>query len=101
MLTSASRSKRIMEFDGCGAAHNSRIPPDRGGCPQADTEACCDDRYIVGFPGETDAGCETMQFVEEMGWPSSCVPLFTPLGTPAARFPNQIPASVKEERVRL
>ena len=57
---------------------------------------------IVGFPGETDAEfAETMQFVEEMGYSRLHVFRYSRRsGTPAARFPNQIPASIKEERSR-
>ena len=55
---------------------------------------------IVGFPGETDAEFgETMQFVEEMAFSRLHVFRYSRrTGTPAARFPNQIPASVKDER---
>ena len=55
---------------------------------------------IVGFPGETDAEfAETMQFVEEMAFSRLHVFRYSRrTGTPAARFPNQIPATVKEER---
>lgn len=55
---------------------------------------------IVGFPGETDAEfAETMQFVEEMAFSRLHVFRYSRRsGTPAARFPNQIPATVKEER---
>ncbi len=57
---------------------------------------------IVGFPGETDAEFEeTLRFVEEIGFSRLHVFRYSRrAGTPAARFPNQIPTSVKEERSR-
>lgn len=57
---------------------------------------------IVGFPGETDAEFEeTLQFVESTGFSRLHVFRYSRRsGTPAARFPNQIPSSVKEERSR-
>ena len=57
---------------------------------------------IVGFPGETDAEFgETMQFVEEMAFSRLHVFRYSRrTGTPAARFPNRIPASVKDQRAR-
>lgn len=55
---------------------------------------------IVGFPGETDAEfADTTSFIEEMGFSRLHVFRYSRrTGTPAARFPNQIPATVKDER---
>lgn len=55
---------------------------------------------IVGFPGETDAQFEnTLQFVREMAFTRLHVFPYSPrAGTPAARFPDQIPGPRKQER---
>ena len=55
---------------------------------------------IVGFPGETDAQFENaLKFVEEMAFSRLHVFRYSPRrGTPAAGFPDQIPAKVKNER---
>lgn len=65
-----------------------------------DTPAFSTD-VIVGFPGETDAefeetlaACRTAQFMKIHTFP------FSPRkGTPAAGFPDQVPAAVRQERV--
>ncbi|OAT82299.1 tRNA (N(6)-L-threonylcarbamoyladenosine(37)-C(2))-methylthiotransferase MtaB [Desulfotomaculum copahuensis] len=55
---------------------------------------------IVGFPGETEEQFErTLQFVGEMAFSRLHVFKYSPRrGTPAAAFPGQVPAQVKEER---
>ncbi|NLJ84997.1 MAG: tRNA (N(6)-L-threonylcarbamoyladenosine(37)-C(2))-methylthiotransferase MtaB [Firmicutes bacterium] len=55
---------------------------------------------IVGFPGETDTQFQrALEFVKEMAFSRLHVFRYSPRrGTAAARFPNQIPASVKSER---
>ncbi|MBO8168820.1 MAG: tRNA (N(6)-L-threonylcarbamoyladenosine(37)-C(2))-methylthiotransferase MtaB [Thermoanaerobacteraceae bacterium] len=55
---------------------------------------------MVGFPGETDEQFqETAAFIEEIGFADLHVFKYSPRkGTPAARFPNQVDARVKEVR---
>ena len=57
---------------------------------------------IVGFPGETEADFqEGLAFVEEMRFAHAHIFPFSPrAGTAAARFPDQVPKSVKKERSR-
>ncbi|MBX5436457.1 MAG: tRNA (N(6)-L-threonylcarbamoyladenosine(37)-C(2))-methylthiotransferase MtaB [Alicyclobacillaceae bacterium] len=57
---------------------------------------------IVGFPGETDEYFEaTERFVAEQGFAQLHVfPYSARKGTPAARFPDQVPEDVKEARVQ-
>jgi threonylcarbamoyladenosine tRNA methylthiotransferase MtaB len=57
---------------------------------------------IVGFPGETDAEfAETIAACREVGFSKIHIFPFSPRrGTPAAQMPNQVPAHVKQERVR-
>lgn len=55
---------------------------------------------IVGFPGETDEMFKnTYRFCQEMAFAAMHVFKYSPRrGTAAADFPNQVPASKKEER---
>ncbi len=55
---------------------------------------------IVGFPGETEEEFNTTyKFVEEIGFSDIHVFKFSPRkGTPAAKFENQVPSMVKNER---
>ncbi len=57
---------------------------------------------MAGFPGETeDDHARTLAFLEEIGFSRLHVFPFSPRsGTPAARFPDAVPAPVKERRVR-
>lgn len=57
---------------------------------------------IAGFPGETDEDHRaTLTFVEEVAFSRLHVFPYSPReGTPAARFPDRVPAEVKERRVR-
>jgi threonylcarbamoyladenosine tRNA methylthiotransferase MtaB len=57
---------------------------------------------IVGFPGETDAEfAETVTACREVGFSKIHIFPFSPRrGTPAAEMPEQVPAAVKQERVR-
>jgi tRNA-2-methylthio-N6-dimethylallyladenosine synthase len=57
--------------------------------------------FIVGFPGETAADFQaTMQFIEEIGFDQSFSFIYSPRpGTPAANFPDEIPLSVKKQRL--
>src|SRR5919108_488028 len=56
---------------------------------------------IVGFPGETEADFrETLEVVDEVGYDSAFTFIFSPRrGTEAAELPDQIPHSVKRERM--
>lgn len=58
---------------------------------------------IVGFPGETEEEfAQSLKFVQEIGFLKVHVfPYSQRSGTPAATFPDQIPESVKAERVRV
>jgi len=58
---------------------------------------------IVGFPGETEENFqESLETVRACGFAGVHVFPYSPRkGTPAAKFPDQIPNKVKEERVRL
>lgn len=55
---------------------------------------------IVGFPGETEGQFEgALEFVREMGFSRLHVFRYSPRrGTPAASFPEQIPAQIKSRR---
>lgn len=58
--------------------------------------------FIIGFPGETDADFEkTMQLVEEIGYDTSFSFIYSQRpGTPAANIQDDIPQSVKLERLQ-
>jgi threonylcarbamoyladenosine tRNA methylthiotransferase MtaB len=55
---------------------------------------------IVGFPGETDDDFnKTVDFVTDQAFSRMHIFRYSPRqGTPAARFPNRIPATIQEER---
>jgi threonylcarbamoyladenosine tRNA methylthiotransferase MtaB len=55
---------------------------------------------IVGFPGETEAEfSESLEFVRQMAFAGGHVFCYSPRpGTPAARYPNQVPAKAAKER---
>ena len=57
--------------------------------------------FIVGFPGETDAEFEdTMNLIDEVRFDHSFSFVYSPRpGTPAADFPDPVPAHVKKERL--
>ncbi|BAP56096.1 (dimethylallyl)adenosine tRNA methylthiotransferase [Thioploca ingrica] len=57
--------------------------------------------FIVGFPGETAADFQaTMQFIEEIGFDQAFSFIYSPRpGTPAASFPDEIPLTVKKQRL--
>jgi len=57
--------------------------------------------FIVGFPGESDADFEaTMQVLETVKYDTSFSFIYSPRpGTPALRLKDDIPASVKSERL--
>jgi len=56
---------------------------------------------IVGFPGETEEDFqETLEVVEEVGYDSAFTFIFSPRrGTEAAELPDQVPHTVKRERM--
>ncbi len=56
---------------------------------------------IVGFPGETaEDHRETIDLVEKVGFSSAFTFLYSPrTGTPAAAMDDQVPESVKKERI--
>jgi len=58
---------------------------------------------MVGFPGETEEAFEaTSSFVRETGFSGLHLFKFSPRpGTPAARFPGQVPGGEKERRLKL
>src|SRR5690606_22705170 len=58
--------------------------------------------FIVGFPGETDADFEkTMQLIEHVGYDTSFSFIFSPRpGTPAAEIKDDLPQSIKLERLQ-
>jgi len=57
---------------------------------------------IVGFPGETEREFEdTLQFMERVGFSSSYMFCYSPRpGTPAADFCDDVPETVKKERLQ-
>ncbi len=58
---------------------------------------------IVGFPGETDDDFEkTLNLVHEIGFDHSYCFIYSPRpGTPAAQLPDEVPMSLKKERLRV
>ncbi len=56
---------------------------------------------IVGFPGETEEEfLDTMDLVRRVGYDGAFTFMYSPRrGTPAARFPDQVPLEVKKERL--
>ncbi len=57
--------------------------------------------FIVGFPGETETDFEaTMQLVEEVGFDQSYSFVYSARpGTPAADYPDLVPAEIKQGRL--
>jgi tRNA-2-methylthio-N6-dimethylallyladenosine synthase len=57
--------------------------------------------FIVGFPGETDADfAATLSIVEDAGYVGAFTFKYSPRpGTPAADFADQVPETVKDERL--
>jgi tRNA-2-methylthio-N6-dimethylallyladenosine synthase len=57
--------------------------------------------FIVGFPGETDEDFEaTMRLVEDIGFAAAYSFKYSPRpGTPAATMADQVPESIKSERL--
>ena len=59
--------------------------------------------FIVGFPGETETDFQaTMQLIEDIRFDQSFSFIYSPRpGTPAASLPDDVPMSVKKERLSL
>ncbi len=59
--------------------------------------------FIVGFPGETDADFQaTMKLIEDVGFDQSFSFIYSRRpGTPAANLPDDVPMSVKKERLQI
>jgi len=57
--------------------------------------------FIIGFPGESDADHRaTMDLIEEVGFDHSFSFIYSARpGTPAAAFPDDVPYSVKQQRL--
>ena len=57
---------------------------------------------IVGFPGETDAEYqETLSLIDEVGFAAAFTFAYSPrVGTVAASMPDQVPESVKKQRLQ-
>ncbi len=57
---------------------------------------------IVGFPGETDADfADTLSLVDEVGYDHAFTFVYSPRrGTDAARMDEQVPESIKTERIQ-
>jgi tRNA-2-methylthio-N6-dimethylallyladenosine synthase len=57
--------------------------------------------FIVGFPGETEADFQaTMQLIEDVGFDHSFSFIYSPRpGTPAAEMPDDVPITVKKQRL--
>lgn len=68
---------------------------------QAVPNAAITTDLIVGFPGETEEDfLETLSLCEEIRFDKSFTFMFSPRrGTPAASFPEQLPLSLKKERL--
>jgi len=64
-------------------------------------DICLSSDFIIGFPGETDRDFEaTMQLIEQVGFDHSFSFIFSPRpGTPAMDMPDDIPMTVKQERL--
>ena len=59
--------------------------------------------FIIGFPGETDDDFEaTLNLIHEVGFDQSFSFIYSPRpGTPAAKLEDNIPMSLKKERLSL
>ena len=57
--------------------------------------------FIIGFPGETEADFEaTMQLIDELGFDQSFSFIYSARpGTPASSFADDVPLSVKKQRL--
>ena len=59
--------------------------------------------FIIGFPGETEADFQgTMDLIEEIGFDNAFSFIYSPRpGTPAAKFPDDVPMEVKKHRLAI
>lgn len=59
--------------------------------------------FIVGFPGETEEDFQaTINLIHEIGFDHSFSFIYSPRpGTPAAQLPDNVPMSVKKERLAI
>ena len=77
--------------------YQQKVQQLRTACPQLSLSS----DFIVGFPGETEADFQaTMQFIEEIGFDQSFSFIYSPRpGTPAAGLIDEVPISVKKQRL--
>lgn len=66
-------------------------------------DMCISSDFIIGFPGETDKDFEdTMNLIADVGFDLSYSFIYSPRpGTPAASLPDDVPANVKKERLKI
>ncbi len=66
-------------------------------------DICISSDFIVGFPGETEADfMATMNLIHEIGFDNSFSFLYSKRpGTPAAQLSDDIPLTVKKQRLKL
>ncbi len=59
--------------------------------------------FIIGFPGETDADFEaTMNLIADINYDLSYSFIYSPRpGTPAASLPDDVPLTVKKQRLKI
>ena len=59
--------------------------------------------FIIGFPGETDADfAATMKLIDDVGFDHSFSFVYSPRpGTPAASLPDDVPITLKKERLAI
>jgi tRNA-2-methylthio-N6-dimethylallyladenosine synthase len=66
-------------------------------------DICISSDFIVGFPGETEPDFKaTLRLIDEIGFDQSFSFIYSRRpGTPAASLPDDTPAEVKKERLRI
>ncbi|MHB9085634.1 MAG: tRNA (N6-isopentenyl adenosine(37)-C2)-methylthiotransferase MiaB [Thiobacillus sp.] len=64
-------------------------------------DLCLSSDFIIGFPGETEADFEaTMALIEELDFDASFSFIYSKRpGTPAADYPDDVPAELKSQRL--
>jgi tRNA-2-methylthio-N6-dimethylallyladenosine synthase len=64
-------------------------------------DLCLSSDFIIGFPGETEADFEaTMALIEELDFDASFSFIYSKRpGTPAADYPDDVPAALKSQRL--
>jgi len=90
ILAQMKRGYTVEEF-------NHKVERLRAVCP--DISISTD--FIIGFPGESDTDFEaTMELIERVRFDQSYSFIYSPRpGTPAASLPDDVPASVKQQRL--